>query len=99
MVLEDANSNYLYDQDKELIGFQDRRIVAGEDSNALIIRYYPAFVRPRITSYSTESAGIVKIQANTPLEDLKLRSLQNEITLYPMIFRDTLLIYYTPTGA
>ncbi len=99
VVLEDANSNYLYDQDKELIGFQDRRIVAGEDSNALVIRYYPAFVRPRITSYATESAGIVKIQANTPLEDLKLRSLQNEITLYPMIFRDTLLVYYTPTGA
>jgi len=94
--LEDANSNYLYDQDKEKIAFFDRRVIPGEDSTSLILRYYTSFVRPRILSYNTETAGLVKLQANFTYEDLVLRPLNPAIKLYTMILKDSLMIYYTP---
>ncbi len=98
-VLEDGNSNYLYDQDKELIGFLDRRVKSGEDSTALLLSYYKSFVRPRITAYNTELAGIVKIQTNASPDDLRTESLLDTIQLYPLVSKDTLLVYYTPITA
>lgn len=94
--LEDANSNYLYDQDKEKIAFLDRRVKPGEDSTSLILRYYISFVRPRILGYDTETAGLVKLQTNFPKEDLVLKSDNPQVQLYTMGIMDTLMVFYTP---
>jgi len=55
--LEDANSNYLYDQDKEKIAFLDRRVRPGEDSTSLLLRYYSSFVKPRLMGFDTRQPG------------------------------------------
>ena len=82
-VLEDANSNYIYDQDKEHIGFAGRRVVTGEDSTTLQIRYFASFIKPKLTGTSTEIAGVVKIQSNIPLTELKTLPLSIAITQIP----------------
>lgn len=98
-VLEDGNSNYLYDQDKEFIGFLNRRVQSGEDSLALILSYYKSFVRPRITNYATEAAGVIKLQSNVPLDELRVESLLDNIQLAPIPSNDTLMVFYTPITA
>jgi len=94
--LEDANSNYLYDQDKEIIAFLDRTVQAGEDSTTLLLRYYSSFVRPRITEQDAETGGVVKIMANFPYEEMELKADKAQVRLFPMNYRDTLLVYYLP---
>ncbi len=96
-VLEDANSNYIYDQDKEHIGFAGRRVVTGEDSTTLQIRYFASFIKPKLTGTSTEIAGVVKIQSNIPLTELKTLPLSSAITQIPFISKDTLMVYYLPS--
>ena len=94
--LEDANSNYLYDQDKEKIAFLDRRVKPGEDSTSLLLRYYTSFVKPRLLGYNTETAGLVKLQVNFPQQDLVLNVDNPQINLFTMSLLDTLMVYYTP---
>lgn len=98
-VLNDANSNYVYDQDKEEIGFLDRWVNIGEDSTTIIIPYYVSQVRPRITGFNFDKAGVVKIQSNLPLDELKSTSLMDSVTLFPLISGDTLSVYYKPVTA
>lgn len=94
--LEDANSNYLYDQDKEIIAFFDREVRSGEDSTTLLLKYYSSYVRPRITDQDAENGGVIKIKANFPYEDMELKATSPSIRLFPMEYKDTLLVYYLP---
>lgn len=94
--LEDANSNYLYDQDKEIIAFLDREVRSGEDSTTLLLQYYSSYVRPRITEQDAETGGLVKIMANFPYEEMELKTTEPSISLFPMKYKDTLMVYYLP---
>ncbi|MDZ4709633.1 MAG: Ig-like domain-containing protein [Saprospiraceae bacterium] len=94
--LEDANSNYLYDQDKEKIAFLDRRVRPGEDSTSLLLRYYSSFVKPRLMGFDTETAGLVKLQTNFPHQDLVLKAANPQIKLFTMSLKDTVMVFYTP---
>lgn len=94
--LEDANSNYFYDQDKERIAFLDRRVAPGEDTTTLVLRYYTSFVRPRIINFNTETAGLIKLQTNYPVEELVLKTERPGIELFSMKVMDTVMIYYHP---
>ena len=94
--LEDANSNYLYDQDKEIIAFLDREVRSGEDSTTLLLQYYSSYVRPRITEQDAETGGVVKIMANFPYEEAEMKTREPSISLFPMKYRDTLMVYYLP---
>ncbi|MEO5582402.1 MAG: Ig-like domain-containing protein, partial [Saprospiraceae bacterium] len=101
-VLEDANSNYIYDQDKELFGFLSRRVSTGEDSTSILIPYYKSYIRPKILSFSTDAPGLVKLVSNIPLEDLKTRILHDSIEKvqsFSLYSKDSLLIYYLPISA
>lgn len=98
-VLNDANSNYQYDQDKEEIGYLDRWINIGEDSTTINIPYYFSQVKPRITSFNFDKAGVVKVQSNIPINEVKASTLNDSVILYPLISNDTLLIFYNPTSA
>jgi uncharacterized protein (DUF2141 family) len=99
MVLEDANSNYLYDQDKENIGFFHRRVHTGEDSSVIQIAYYKSFIKPKVTGYSTDIPGLTKINSNVRLEELKVNALTDSLKLYTMLSKDTLMVYYLPATA
>ncbi len=94
--LEDANSNYLYDQDKEIIAFLDREVRSGEDSTTLLLQYYSSYVRPRITEQDAETGGLVKIMANFPYEEMELKTTEPSISMFPMKYKDTLMVYYLP---
>ncbi|MEP7322740.1 MAG: Ig-like domain-containing protein [Saprospiraceae bacterium] len=101
-VLEDANSNYIYDQDKELFGFLTRRVNAGEDSTTINIPFYKSYIRPKILSYSTDVPGIVKLVTNITLEDLKTRILNDslgKVQSFLMLSKDSLHVYYLPVSA
>lgn len=98
-VLNDANSNYLYDQDKEEIGYLDRWIDEGEDSTTITIPYYISQVRPRITAFNFDKAGVVKIQSNLPLNDLRSVSLNDSISISTLISKDTFFVFYDPPSA
>lgn len=95
-VLNDANTNYQYDQDKEEIGYIDRRVKTGEDSTTITIPYYSSYVRPRILNYNTDKAGVLKLATNAGPENLQIKSLLDTVQLYPLISKDTLLVFYTP---
>ena len=99
MVLEEANSNYLYDQDKENIGFFQRRVHTGEDSSVIHIAYYKSFIKPKVTGYSTDVPGLTKINSNVTLEDLEVKALTDSMHLYTMLSKDTLMVYYLPASA
>ncbi|MEP7269376.1 MAG: Ig-like domain-containing protein [Saprospiraceae bacterium] len=98
-VLNDANSNYQYDQDKEEIGYLRRRVKTGEDSTTILIPYFKSFVRPRITAYNTDKAGVLKIQSNVNLEDLTYQVLADSVHLIPLQIVDTLMYFYSPSTA
>lgn len=97
--LEDANGNYLYDQDKENLAFIDRRVKAGEDTSTILLRYYKSYVKPKITFTNTDIPGLLKIQSNVPYELLTTHALTESITYHTLIDKDTMKIFYLPVTA
>lgn len=93
--LGDANLNYIYDQDTELIGFTDSLyIVTDSTSNKADLEVYTANLQPIYYGSNTKQYRVVRMEFDRPPDNVYYTLSDSNLVTYPKTKGDSLLLYY-----
>ena len=94
--LGDANLNYVYDQDSELIGFTDSLYIINESIKSTIeLEVFLGKSNPLLYDVNTEEYGVVRLEFDQSPEDVAYTVTDENIKVYPQVKADSLLLWYT----
>ncbi|MDA9182051.1 MAG: Ig-like domain-containing domain [Saprospiraceae bacterium] len=93
--LGDANLNYIYDQDTELIGFSDSLYIISDSMRSSIeIEIFTGQTEPSIFDVNKDEFGVVRLEFDQSPVDVSNRASDTIMSLYPQIKKDSLLLWY-----
>lgn len=84
--LGDANLNYIYDQDTELIGFSDSLYIISDSMRSSIeIEIFTGQTEPSIFDVNKDEFGVVRLEFDQSPVDVSNRASDTIMSLYPQI--------------
>ncbi|MDC1508852.1 Ig-like domain-containing domain [Saprospiraceae bacterium] len=93
--LGDANLNYIYDQDTELIGFSDSLYIISDSMRSSIeIEIFTGQTEPSIFDVNKDEFGVVRLEFDQSPVDVSNRASDTIMSVYPQIKKDSLLLWY-----
>ncbi|MEJ6692171.1 MAG: Ig-like domain-containing domain [Saprospiraceae bacterium] len=93
--LGDANLNYIYDQDTELIGFSDSLYIISDSMRSSIeIEIFTGQTEPSIFDVNKDEFGVVRLEFDQSPVDVSNRTSDTIMSVYPQIKKDSLLLWY-----
>jgi uncharacterized protein (DUF2141 family) len=94
--LADANSNYLYDQPNEEVGFADP-IILTDSSTTDLLTFLPV-PEFKVTRFRHEGYGVLKAAFNRPVDSIAISTAENIPFLNVLSpEKDSAFFYFTPT--
>lgn len=94
--LGDANLNYIYDQDSELIGFTDSLYIIDEKrTNTIELEVFAAKTQPLIYDVNAKEYGVVRLEFDQSPEDVNYTVTDPNLKVYPQVKGDSLLLWYS----
>ncbi|HAW03361.1 MAG TPA: hypothetical protein DCW83_01670 [Saprospirales bacterium] len=93
--LGDANLNYIYDQDTELIGFSDSLYIISDSMRSSIkIEVFTGQTEPSIFDVNKDEFGVVRLEFDQSPVDVSNRASDTIMSVYPQVKNDSLLLWY-----
>ena len=93
--LGDANFNYIYDQDTELIGFSDSLYIISDSMRSSIkIEIFTGQTEPSIFDVNKDEFGVVRLEFDQSPVDVSNRASDTIMSVYPQVKNDSLLLWY-----
>ena len=93
--LGDANLNYIYDQDTELIGFSDSLYIISDSMRSSIkIEIFTGQTEPSIFDVNKDEFGVVRLEFDQSPVDVSNRASDTIMSVYPQVKNDSLLLWY-----
>lgn len=93
--LGDANLNYIYDQDSEIIGFTDSLYIINDSIKSTIeLEVFAGKSTPQIYDVNTSEYGVLRIEFDQSPEDVEYTVTDTSLNIYPQVKQDSLLLWY-----
>ena len=93
--LGDANLNYIYDQDTELIGFSDSLYIISDSVRSSInMEVFIGQIEPNIYDITKDEFGVLRIEFDQSPEDVKYTVTDTMMSVYRQVKNDSLLLWY-----
>lgn len=93
--LGDANLNYVYDQDSEIIGFTDSLYIISDSVNSTIqLEVFTGKSTPQLYDINTSENGVVRLEFDQSPEDVNYTVTDSALQVYPQVKKDSLLLWY-----
>ncbi len=93
--LGDANLNYIYDQDSEMIGFTDSLYVISDSiRNTIKIEVFTGLAIPSIFDIDRSEYGVVRLEFDQSPMDVTYTVTDSLLQVYPQVKKDSLLLWY-----
>lgn len=93
--LGDANLNYIYDQDSEIIGFTDSLYIINDSVNSTVeLEVFTGKSTPQLYEINTAENGVVRLEFDQSPEDVTFTVTDTALQIYPQIKNDSLLLWY-----
>ena len=93
--LGDANLNYIYDQDTELIGFTDSLYVIHDSIRSTInMEVFAGSTKPSIYDINKSEYGVVRLEFDQSPLDVSYTLSDTLMDVYPQVKSDSLLLWY-----
>lgn len=93
--LGDANLNYVYDQDSEIIGFTDSLYIISDSVKSTIqLEVFTGKTTPLLYDINTSENGVVRLEFDQSPEDVNYTVTDTTLQVYPQVKKDSLLLWY-----
>lgn len=93
--LGDANLNYIYDQDSEIVGFTDSLYIINDSIKSSInLEVFTGKTDPKLYEINTEEYGVVRLEFDQSPEDVTYTVSDTSMIIYPQVKKDSLLLWY-----
>lgn len=93
--LGDANLNYIYDQDSELIGFTDSLYIIHDSIRSTInMEVFAGSTKPSIYDINKSEYGVVRLEFDQSPLDVSYTLSDTLMDVYPQVKSDSLLLWY-----
>jgi len=94
--LGDANLNYIYDQDSELIGFTDSLyFIDNTNSNSIELEVFAGKPDLKLFDINASEYGVIRLEFDSSPEDINYEATDTNLYIYPQVKSDSLLLWYT----
>lgn len=99
--LGDANLNYIYDQDSELIGFSDSLYIISDSVRSSIkMEVFTGKTEPSIFDINKGEYGVIRLEFDQSPVDVSYSVTDTTMSVYPQVKKDSLLLWYdTPNDS
>lgn len=93
--LGDANLNYVYDQDSEVIGFTDSLYIINDSIKSTVqLEVFTGKSTPQLYDINTSENGVVRLEFDQSPEDVSYTVTDSTLSVYPQVKNDSLLLWY-----